>query len=111
MARPFALIGEAERRLRRQVDETLDIDLIRTVNKKASSAADLTLGAYEHLLVEPNFRLLGWLLDWSTFLAQLSRVRRIRNELMHFSPDPPTEAELNDLDGFVSMLRTVDPRP
>ncbi|TWG08730.1 restriction system protein [Saccharopolyspora dendranthemae] len=113
LTRPFVLIDEAERRLRRRVDEVFEVEELRQVArnpKKVHSAADFTLGSYGFLLKEPeNFRKLAWPLDQTIFLACLEEVRKIRNDIMHFTLDPLT-AELDTLAGFVQMLRTVDPR-
>ncbi|MFG1765747.1 hypothetical protein ACGFIH_20595 [Micromonospora parva] len=115
MARPVALIEEIERRLRRRVDEVFTLDEIRGASmkpNKTNSAADLTLGAYEHLLKpEDVFRRLRWRLDQQLFLNALKAVRHIRNDLMHFSTDPLTPDQLQAIGGLVNMLRTVDPRP
>ncbi|GAA0520554.1 hypothetical protein GCM10011581_10880 [Saccharopolyspora subtropica] len=115
IARPFVLIEEAERRLRRRVDEVFSLGEIQYVARRGRSAvrsaADLTLGNYRYLL-EPvaHWQRLGWPLDHQVFLDRLEQVRAIRNELMHFTPDPLNAAQLDCLTGFVRMLRTVDPR-
>ena len=115
MARPVALIEEIERRLRRRVDEVFTLDEIRAASMRSSkttSAASLTLGNYEHLFKpEAAFRCLEWNLDHQLFLEHLKAVREIRNDLMHFSADPLTAAQLRSIDGLINMLRTVDPRP
>jgi restriction system protein len=110
-ASPFILMEEAELRLRRRVDDTIDIETIRASaknKKKVSSAADLSLGDYKYLLTEENFALLDWPLDREVFIEQLEKVRLLRNDLMHFSPDPPDEEALSDLQGFVDLLRLVN---
>jgi restriction system protein len=110
-ASPFILMEEAELRLRRRVDDTIDIETIRASaknKKKVSSAADLSLGDYRYLLTEENFALLDWPLDREVFIEQLEKVRQLRNDLMHFSPDPPDEEALSDLQGFVDLLRLVN---
>jgi restriction system protein len=59
---------------------------------------------------EPDFRRLGWRLDHGLFLALLTAVKDVRNELMHFSTDPLTADQLHAVEGLVNLLRTVDPR-
>lgn len=117
MARPFALIEEIERRLRRQVGPdgaAFNLDELRASSKspkKVNSAGDLTLGNYEYLLKDvTDFKRLGWRLDHDLFLSALTAVRKVRNELMHFSPDPLTPEQLLAVHGLVNMIRTVDPR-
>ncbi|WP_148085663.1 CBS domain-containing protein [Amycolatopsis thermoflava] len=112
--RPFALVEEAERRLRRRVDEVFDEDELRALVRSprpVTSAADMTIGNYKHLLADvERWRRLGWAIDHRLFLSRLEEIRRIRNELMHFTPDPVTQEQLNRVEGFVRLLRTVDPR-
>jgi restriction system protein len=113
LARPFVLIEEAERRLRRRTDEVFTSSEIAAVarRKTVTSAADLTIGNYSYLLRDRNDWLrFKWPLNYAFFMEQLERVRVIRNELMHFSPDPLTSDQLACLEGFVRMLRTVDRR-
>jgi restriction system protein len=114
LARPFVLIEEAERRLRRRVDEVFTLEEIRAVARgkpaRVQSAADLTLGNYRFLLAsEENWDRLAWDLDRDVFLDLLKAVNAIRNETMHFSPDPLTPEQFGQLNGFVGLLRTVDP--
>ena len=40
----------------------------------------------------------------------MDEVRVVRNELMHFTPDPLNGTQLETLEGLVRILRTVDPR-
>ncbi|MCW2918675.1 MAG: Restriction system protein, partial [Gemmatimonadales bacterium] len=37
--------------------------------------------------------------------------RKIRNELMHFTPDPLSSKQYAAVEGLLELLRTVDPRP
>ena len=53
------------------------------------------LRAFEN---EGLWRQLGWSIDRSVFREQLEAIRTIRNDVMHFNPDPPP-------DGTVEMLR------
>jgi restriction system protein len=116
MAKPFSFVEEAERRLRRRVDEVFTIDQIRAAvggrQNRIQSSADLTFGNYGYLLrALQDFRRLGWPLDHAIFLETLEKVRKLRNELMHFSTDPLTAEQLDALTSFLALLRTVDPRP
>ncbi|GIG29805.1 CBS domain-containing protein [Cellulomonas marina] len=117
MARPFALIEEIERRLRRRVDERVPLAAMQAAvgNAKAAAkiegAASLTMGNYKHLLAsEETFRLLGWPLDHDRFFQLLCTVHKMRNNLMHFSTDPVEEPTMKEAQAFLEILRTVDPR-
>ncbi|MFJ4947578.1 CBS domain-containing protein [Streptomyces sp. NPDC088760] len=113
--RPFVLVEEIEQRLRRVVDRCIPIDRIRAVvpGRRASrvnSAANLTFGAYGHLLKVPeNWAALGWAIDQQYFLTALEECRQFRNSLMHFSPDPVTDDQLLPAQGLLELLRSMDP--
>ena len=110
MSRPFALIEEAERRLRRRVDEVIPLLRLReaTKNPALTGASALTLGSYGHVLVDrDDFELLAWALDHEIFLEMLERVRVVRNELMHFSTDPLGDDDMAALQAFVGMLSAI----
>ncbi|WP_049575693.1 CBS domain-containing protein [Nonomuraea sp. SBT364] len=115
LARPFVLVEEAERRLRRRADEVFSLDELRATARrpaKVSSANDLTFGAYKHLLASPaHWDRMEWPLDHALFLELLEVMRGVRNELMHFAPDPLDAETLDRVEGFIEMLRIVDPRP
>ncbi|CAL9561955.1 CBS domain-containing protein [Streptomyces sp. enrichment culture] len=113
--RPFVLVEEIEQRLRRVVDRCIPLDRIRAVvpkgrAAKVHSAANLTFGAYGHLLKDPeNWVALGWGIDQQYFLAALEECRNFRNSLMHFSPDPITDDQLLPAQGLLELLRSLDP--
>ncbi|MEV4251835.1 CBS domain-containing protein [Spirillospora sp. NPDC049652] len=114
LARPFVLLEEIERRLRRRADEKLSLDEIRSKVRmrpdRVRSAADLTLGSYRYLFEpEEHWKKLDWPLDRRIFLDRLEAVRRIRNDTMHFSPDPLGDEDLTTLTSFLALLRTVQP--
>ncbi|SNT48798.1 restriction system protein [Streptosporangium subroseum] len=117
LARPFVLVEEAERRLRRRANEVFTLDELRQaaprhLAAKVSSANDLMLGAYKHLLASSaHWDRLEWPLDHELFLGLLELIREVRNELMHFAPDPLDGETLTRVEGFIEMLRIVDPRP
>jgi restriction system protein len=117
LARPFVLVEEAERRLRRRAGEVFTVDELRQaaprhLAARVSSANDLMLGAYKHLLAaSAHWNRLEWPLDHALFLDLLELIRAVRNELMHFAPDPLDEETLTRVEGFIEMLRIVDPRP
>lgn len=114
--RPFVLVEEIEQRLRRVVDRRIPLDRIRaTVPRgrasQVHSAANLTFGAYKHLLKVPeNWAALGWGIDQEHFLVALEDCRNFRNSLMHFSPDPVTDDQLLPAQGLLELLRSLDPQ-
>jgi restriction system protein len=56
-----------------------------------------------------NWARLGWNIDHEYFLKQLTAARDIRNEVMHYSPDPFLPEDYRTLEGLLELLRTVDP--
>jgi CBS domain-containing protein len=117
---PFLKIAEIERRLRKIIDQKLvegsftNADLQDVVKDESGardapeSAADLTIGEYQALLGDPDrWERLGWLSDRKTFTNALDEVRQIRNDIMHFDPDPPDTKPLN---AFLDWLRLQDPQ-
>jgi CBS domain-containing protein len=116
LATPFFLIGEIERRLRRAVDRMFSADELKEVRdpedttRDVTSASDLTIGEYVRLLEEPARWLnTGWQVDRAEFIDALNEVREIRNDVVHFSPDPLDEDQLDKLRRFVRWLRALDP--
>jgi CBS domain-containing protein len=117
---PFLQIAEIERRLRKIIDQKLaegsftQADLQDVVNDEDGSraapqnAADLTIGEYQALLGDPaRWERLGWLSDRKVFINALDEVRQIRNDIMHFDPDPP---DTKPLDAFLDWLRLQGPQ-
>lgn len=115
LARPFVLIEEAENRLRRRADEVFTTDELRNASlnpQRVHQAADLTFGNYARLVgPEAQWAKLEWDIDRKLFLELLEEVRKVRNELMHFTPDPLSPGQYAGVDGLLELLRTVDPRP
>jgi restriction system protein len=118
LAKPFFLLAEVERRLRRLIDEHFTGEEIAAVvdpadaEREAASASDLTIGECARLLEEPGrWNRLGWGLDRAIFIAELHDIRLIRNEIMHFSPDPLEEEQIRKIELFLRSLRRLDPQP
>lgn len=116
LATPFFLVGEVERRLRRVVRRTFTTSQIASVrdtddtNREVTSVDDLTMGEYARLLESrQNWEKTGWQIDRKIFIGALHDVREIRNDVMHFSPDPLDQEQLNQLRLFVRFLKILDP--
>lgn len=112
--RPFILVEEIEQRLRLAVDAAVPVELMRKRARGGAniqSAADLTFGAYRHILLDDqNWRALGWAVDRDLFLTALEDCRVFRNNLMHFSPDPITDDQLGPVQGLLELLRSLAPQ-
>ena len=115
-ATPFFLIGEIERRLRRVVDRIFlgeELSSIRDPedsDRSVVSAEDLTIGEYARLFEQPDrWERTGWRVDRRVFVEALSKVRELRNDVMHFSPDPLDEEQFEELRRFIRWLKILDP--
>jgi restriction system protein len=110
IAKPFTQIEECERRLHRRVKVNIPAEAIAAAtNRRHKNADSLTFGAYVHVLKDmQTFALLDWPLDHQQFLDQVRSVVRIRNRMMHFSPDPIPTDEWGAIDGLLAMLHAVD---
>jgi restriction system protein len=119
--RPFLLLAEVERRLRRIIDRAMSerrftLDQVRNQlrgnrRNRVHEAQDLTMGEYRWIL-EPQevWDTLGWSIDRELFTERLKMAAEFRNDLMHLNPDldPEAESELAPLRGLLSMLRSLD---
>ena len=117
VARPFVLIEEAENRLRRRVGEIFNTDELRAIvpdnqRRRVHSANNLTFGNYVYLMrPAENWARFEWNVDHDFFIDRLAEVAAVRNELMHFTPDPLSDKQYAAVEGLLEILRTVDPRP
>lgn len=116
LATPFFLIGEIERRLRRAVDrifspgELTEVRNPQDATRDVASADDLTIGEYVRLLEHPQrWDKTGWQVERRIFIDALNRVRELRNDVLHFSPDPLDEDQLDELRRFIRWLKILDP--
>jgi hypothetical protein len=113
---PFLMIGEIERRLRRVIADNFSLDEITAVRdpsdnaREVASADDLSLGEYVRLLENPdNYIRLNWRYDRKLFLQSLDKLRSVRNEVMHFSPDPLSEGDTLDIANLLRWMTRVQP--
>jgi CBS domain-containing protein len=111
MSTPFFLIGEFDQRLRRILAETFPIahavalcapDGDRTIG----SFDDLSIGDYQRILEnEDSWKTLGWPLDRKVFVKRIDELRLIRNDLMHFNPDPIPDGAVQKIRHMIALLR------
>jgi len=114
LSEPFLLIGEIENHVRRLMDgrfspaELATARVASETSRQVQRVADLTLGECLRFIGEQaRWARLGLPVHRETFLNQLETVRTIRNEVMHFDPDPLTEEQVDTLRRAVRMLRTL----
>jgi hypothetical protein len=115
LGEPFLLLGQIENHVRNLIaDKYTAADLV-TVRDPADSereiddVADLTLGEYIRLLENPKrWEKLCLKIDRKTFVEELRRIGRIRNDVMHFDPDGPSPEDLTTLRKFARFLNNLE---
>lgn len=115
LAEPFLLLREIELHVRRLLGHKLsctDFDLLSSAppaaKYKPQTVADLTFGEYVRLVQHPQiWAKLELKIDCGTLTALLDEVRLIRNDVMHFDPDPMTPEELGTLKRAVRFMQEI----
>ncbi len=118
LAEPFLLLGEVENHIRSIIENRFGIDELQAVrdptdaDRRVESVSDLTFGEYVRLLENPaRWEQLALHIDRAVFIEKLDAIRSIRNDVMHFDPDPlpPTDLQvLRDFVTFLHRLQTLD---
>lgn len=112
--RPFLILSEIEVALRHAVDRAFTAEELRgqldpnDLDRDVRGAHSLTLGEVGRLLSpEEVWRRLGWWVDRSLFLREFDAIRLVRNEVMHFSPDPLDPADIARLETFHNLMTAL----
>jgi predicted transcriptional regulator len=111
LATPFFLIGELDQALRQVISRTFTIGEVTSLcdpdgSRKIESFDDLSMGDYQRVLENPDlWDKLGWPLERTVFIRRLSELREIRNDVMHFNPDPLPLDAVNKLRHAINVLR------
>ncbi len=114
LSTPFLLIGELDQELRQLISSRFDIDEVCAVcdpdgTRGIESYDDLSIGGYEQILKnKDSWAKLGWPLDRVMFTNRLAELREIRNDIMHFNPDPIPLDTVQKLRHFLALLRTYE---
>ena len=110
---PFMLIGEIEAHLRNLVRGKFTVEELSEAtdgDDEARGPESLTWGGFVRLLQKPkNWAKLGLEVDNGIFVERLDAIREIRNDVMHFSPDPLDVGDLEQLEHVVRFFRTLTP--
>ncbi|WP_246725236.1 CBS domain-containing protein [Beijerinckia sp. L45] len=112
---PFLLLGEVENHLRALVRGRLDLQDIERAcasqylpEKFTGAVAELTFGNFVRILDhEENWTKLALKLDRAAFCKELAAINAIRNDVMHFDPDPISEDDLAKLRNVARMFSTL----
>ncbi|MEV5828461.1 CBS domain-containing protein [Spirillospora sp. NPDC052242] len=110
---PFLRLGEIERRLRtcvKRMCATVEELRAASGNNRAESPDDLTVWQIQQVFAKPDrWALLNWGLPQDDFVRRLDAVRKIRNEVAHFRPDPLTDDQLNQVTVFAGLVKNLVP--
>jgi len=110
---PFFLLGEIENNLRQLAVKadfpiaTLEAAKDPKDTKRTVTGVDkLTFGELVRLLdSEQNWARIHLKLSRTAFLSDIRKIVKIRNDVMHFSPDPLDKASLKTLQDAAKMFR------
>jgi CBS domain-containing protein len=114
LAEPFLLLREIELHIRQLLQEKVlpeDLDWLGsadTTAPKPKSISDLSFGGYIRLLQRPQVWVrLSLNIDQTALTAQLEEVRQVRNDVMHFDPDPMTAKQLDALKNAAKFMQQL----
>jgi len=115
LAEPFLLLGEIEQHIRALIergdfkpDELKEFRDEKDSSRTVSKVSDLSFGEYLRLLENPaQWERLQLKCDRANFVKPLEKIRTIRNDIMHFDPDPLGEDDLIRLRNSVTFLQSL----
>jgi CBS domain-containing protein len=114
LAEPFLLLREIELHVRQIIrgkvtpEDCALLDSSPPSNRPLQDIADLTFGEYVRLFEHPKiWGKLDLRIDRVVFTKLLDDVRKVRNDVMHFDPDPMTPDELAVLKRAVRLMQEV----
>ncbi len=111
LATPFFLIGELDQVLRQVISRTFTLEDVTSLcdldgSRPIQSFDDLEMGDYQRVLENPDrWTKLGWPLDRATFIKRLDELRVVRNNVMHFNPEPVPADAVEKLRYILKLLR------
>ena len=111
---PFLRLSEIENHLRGLIDGKVTIEDVRAtcdekyLPKNFSKISELTFGNYVSIFDHPeNWTKIGLRLDKTSFISEIKEVNRVRNEVMHFDPDPIEKDDLIKLRDVARLFDTI----
>lgn len=114
LTQPFLLLREIELHIREIFSGRITEEDIQQVSsapaiaRPASQVGDLSFGHYIRLFQRPEiWTKLQIEVDQGSFVSQLDAVRKIRNDVMHFDPDPMTAKQLDTLTDATKFLQEL----
>lgn len=112
LSEPFLLLEQIENLLRAKIRKCFDLEKIQQARhsndtlRDVNDVSDLSFGEYVRLLESADaWPALGFSFERVSFLAKLKEVLELRNEVMHFAPDPLAADDIALLKNFASFLK------
>jgi CBS domain-containing protein len=114
LVEPFLLLAEIENQIRNILSSKLSLADIQAAKdpvdtgREITCISDLSFGEYMRIFQNPDlWDKLGLKIDRKSFTGKLDEIRNIRNDVMHFNPDPLDSEELPTLWNFSVFLDTL----
>lgn len=114
LSEPFLLLREIELHIRQILCRKItahDLSVLnspRPLKRQVQHVADLTFGEYARVFEHPQiWEKLNLKIDQGVLNSLLESVRKVRNDVMHFDPNPLTADQLGLLKGAVRLLQEV----
>ncbi|MDI9430646.1 MAG: CBS domain-containing protein [Planctomycetota bacterium] len=111
LAESFLLLGDIENHIRHLIGNAFTVEELQQAkdptdtDREVNNASNLSIGEYIRLLQKPaNWEKLNIKIHRKTFMDGLEKIRIIRNDVMHFDPDPMDPADLKALADFARFL-------
>jgi len=117
MTEPFLLLSEIERHVRKLLQAVVTNDELREVTSSSPGGGrevrrvdDLNFGDLVRLIERPQIwdRLSLPHVHRQTVTQSLNKINQIRNDVMHFNPDPLDESQTVLLERFSRFLQQLD---
>jgi CBS domain-containing protein len=113
-ATPFILIGQLDQVLRRLIRRIVTLDETQALcdpehRRDLDSYDKLELGDYQRVLENPEYwKRLKSPFDRVAFIQRLNELRLIRNNIMHFNPEPLDPQTTPKLRNMLRVLRAFE---
>jgi CBS domain-containing protein len=116
LSESFLLLGEIENHLRRILDAKFTLDVLRDAvdpsdqerKDRVQCVSDLSLGEYIRLLErQENWCQLGLLFHKGVIVDRLTKIKNIRNDVMHFHPDGISDRDMITVRQTVRFMQQI----
>lgn len=111
LSEPFLLLEQIENLIRKILADKFtkeDISHLLELDRELNDLSELTFGQYIRIIENPtNFQKLKIKIDRGIFIEMLKKTCDIRNEVMHFNPDPIEDEDIEQLRQTLTFLTII----